>query len=201
MSYGYDVFVSYRRHGEWPFWVKELFMPLFDHWLAEELGRKAAIFVDYNIDDGHSWPQELALSVSKSRAMVALLTPMYFASPWCREELALMFAREAQCGFRTKSRPEGLVVPAALHDGDRFPVAIKEIKCANLQKCANVRIAQNSPSAEELSRYIRDWAPCVAGAINCAPDYDHRWLDIASEKFRELFAMNLSKQIELPTLG
>src|SRR5579859_7464055 len=29
MPYEYDVFLSYRRYGEWPEWVKNVFTPLF----------------------------------------------------------------------------------------------------------------------------------------------------------------------------
>jgi len=34
MPYEYDVFVSYRRHAEWPKWVQSIFLPLFNHWLT-----------------------------------------------------------------------------------------------------------------------------------------------------------------------
>jgi hypothetical protein len=56
MSYESDVFLSYRRHGEWPGWVRDIFMPLFSHWLGEELPRDAKVFVDYEIETGDSWP-------------------------------------------------------------------------------------------------------------------------------------------------
>ena len=58
MPYEYDVFLSYRRYGEWPQWVNTVFRPLFDHWLGEEYPG-VEFFIDYEIETGDSWPQRL----------------------------------------------------------------------------------------------------------------------------------------------
>jgi hypothetical protein len=121
MSYEYDVFLSYRRHGEWPSWVRVIFMPLFSHWLGEELGRDAKVFVDYEIETGDSWPQKLGKSLGETRVLVALFSRQYFASPWCMRELQHVLSREQACGFRTAQNPAGLIVPASIHDGKDFP--------------------------------------------------------------------------------
>ncbi len=201
MSYEFDVFVSYRRYGEWPTWVKEWFMPLFKHWLGEELGREPRIFVDYNIDEGVLWLPELARALSRSKVLVALWTPTYFGSKWCTSELAYMYAREEQCRLGTVQHTRGLIVPAALHDGDRFPQKAQDIQRADLQDCANVRIAKGSPTAEALSDRICSWAPKIARAIRGAPDFDPAWESLALDKFLDLFKRDDSEQTELPSLG
>jgi hypothetical protein len=34
MAYRYHIFLSYRRYGEWPQWVENIFLPIFTHYLA-----------------------------------------------------------------------------------------------------------------------------------------------------------------------
>ena len=201
MQYNYDVFVSYRRYEEWPRWVRDYFMPLFKHWLGEELGRSPEIFVDYDIKEGYSWPHKLAMALSTSKVMVALWTPTYFNSMWCKNDLAHMYAREVKCGYRTLKCSEGLIIPVALHDGERFPQKAREIQMANLQKYANVRIARNSKTAEELSRRICNWVPSVAHAIGKAPPFNPLWKSMALEEFLVLFTRDILEQRELPSLG
>ena len=201
MSYEFDVFISYRRHGEWPIWVRELFMPLLSHWLGEELGREPKVFVDYEIRKGDAWPHELAYALSKSRVLVALWTPTYFNSKWCKSELAHMWTRETQCGFRTKDNPKGLIFPASLHDGDNFPKDAKVIQYAELQQCSNVRIAKGSVIQEELDRRIREWMPDVARGIGYSPEFEESWSDLAFETMISLFHGKAVEQRTVPRLG
>jgi hypothetical protein len=140
MSYEYDVFLSYRRHGKWPVWVRDIFMPLFSHWLGEELGRDAAVFVDYHIETGDSWPQKLGKSLGETRVLVALFSRQYFTSPWCMRELQPVLSREQACGFRTPQNPAGLIVPASIH----FPHRVKQIQAAQLQEYTSVRLSKGS---------------------------------------------------------
>ncbi len=59
MEYEHDVFISYRRHKEWPKWVSQTFFDIFDHWLDAELGRDCSIFVDNQLETGRNWPTNL----------------------------------------------------------------------------------------------------------------------------------------------
>ena len=99
MAYEHDVFISYRRHGDWPGWVRNVFYRLLYHYLSEELGREAHIFLDENIRTGTAWPTYLKNALSKSRVLVALWSPQYFSSEWCLTEIASFIARENHNGF------------------------------------------------------------------------------------------------------
>lgn len=202
-GYEYDVFISYRRSGQWPEWVENIFIPLFKHYLEMDIPfrREPKIFVDYEIDTGDSWPLRLAKEHSQSRILVALWTPSYFNSNWCMAELTLMYARENECGYRTRHQPEGLIVPATLHDGDRFPNKAKQIGWVNFQDCAHVWVAEGSETKEKLSRKICDWMPNVASAIKHVPDYNPDWIDIAYDKFMNVFEQENPEQGTLPSLG
>ena len=201
MSYEFDVFLSYRRHGEWPEWVENTFLPIFKHWLPEELGYNGEVFVDTTIETGDDWPLKLAEALSQSRVLVPLLSRQYFNSNWCTTELSLMMAREEKCGFSCINHPEGLIVPAHIHDGDDFPQEIKRIQAAQLQKYVNIRMATRSETEEKLSESIRIWVTDIAKAIKRAPEYDPLWQHIAAEKFVNQYLMQQSTQTNLPRLG
>lgn len=201
MPYAYDVFISYRRHAQWPLWVERHFVPIFEHWLGEELGQNVKIFWDNGLETGYDWPVELGFKLASSRVLVPLLSRQYFNSLWCRTELALMCARENAYGLGGKSRPERLIVPAILHDGDDLPHEIRIIQAAKLQECSNVSLADNSPKREMLSDKIRAWVPDVVKAIQRAPEHDPAWVELAADELLKLFQMPEAKQVTLPTLG
>jgi hypothetical protein len=201
MSYEYDVFLSYRRHGEWPVWVRDIFMPLFKHYLGEELGQEAKVFVDYQIETGDSWPQRLGNSLGRTRVLVALFSRQYFTSPWCKQELQHVLSRERACGFRTAQNTAGLIVPAYIHDGVDFPRQVQHIQAAQLQKYTNVRLSKGSLTEERLSEEIERWVPSIAHAIRSAPDWDPRWTEQAVEAFLEQFDAIAPVQTSLPSLA
>lgn len=189
MPYEYDVFVSYRRHAEWPKWVRDVFSPLLYHWLGEEIPG-IRIFIDYDIETGVSWPQQLGQTLSRSRVLVPLLSRQYFSSAWCQLEFGHMLAREAKHSFRTAQHPSGLIVPAHIHDGDSFPACARQILAAQLQPYTNVRLSKGSVTEELLSEEIRRWVPDIAAAVRDAPAIDQTWAELAVQEFVEQFAVS-----------
>lgn len=200
MSYQYDVFLSYRRHREWPLWVQNTFLPVFAHWLGEEV-TDLRIFVDYEIETGDSWPHRLGQALGQSKILVPLFSRQYFGSPWCQLELGLMMAREANCGYRTGDHPGGLVVPAHIHDGADLPALARAIQAAQLQPFTNIRVSKQSLTEERLSEEIRRWVPDVAAAIRSAPAHQDAWNQLAVEEFVKRFATEETKQTLPPSLG
>ncbi len=195
MAYEYDVFLSYRRYKEWPTWVKEKFLPIFDHWLGEHLGREAQIFIDdYEIDTGMRWPEELAHSLAASRILVPLWSRQYFNSTWCQLELSHMLAREQMCESKS------LVIPAIIHDGKSFPSWIQNRVAMSLTDCVNIRMAKGSPTEEMLSKKIDTWVLDIEKAIQRAPAYDPQWEEIAVEEFMRRFEdFTEPKQLTIPS--
>jgi hypothetical protein len=201
MAYRWDVFLSYRRCDLWPEWVRDHFLPLLTHYLGEELGRDARVFVDTDvIETGSAWPLRLAEGLSESRAMVCLWSKQYFNSPWCLAELAHMRARETACGFATPANPECLIVPAVLHDGDDFPHEVKHIQSRDFKAVSNVRIARGSLRDEQLGDTVRSWAPDVMKAVLRAPEFDPQWRSLAADRLMEMYR-RASEQKTLPSLG
>jgi hypothetical protein len=187
MEYEHDVFLSYRRNKEWPKWVSETFYSIFDHWLDAELDRDCSIFVDNQLETGQNWPANLANHLSKSRVLVPLWSSQYFNSEWCLKEMALFAARENATGFGTPHNSQRLIILAAIHDGDSFPLDARIIQFKEIQELCNIRIAKGGNTEEKLSNEIRSWVPDICKAINNAPPFDPLWKTIAHEQFIALF--------------
>jgi TIR domain len=198
MAYDWDVFLSYRRFGEWPSWIAKHFQRLLYHWLGEELGEAPRIFVDVEvIEVGFDWPATLAAGLATSKTMVALWSRQYFSSRWCRAELSQMLARERACGVQSHGR---LILPAVIHDGEDIPHDLRRIQHLPLQSLSNPRITSDSPTGERLSDAIAGWAPAVKAAIERAPPWDATWHQLAVEEFDHLFR-DQGQQTSVPSLG
>jgi len=199
MAYRYDVFISYKRHNEWPIWIGEVFYDILNHWLSTELGRNCNIFVDYQLETGQNWPTNLAESLSKSKVLVPLWSPQYFRSEWCLKEIALFKARETICEFGTAKNHQRLIIPAVIHDKDSFPDEARLIQFKEIQPLCNIRTAKGSETLEKLSEEIRNWVPDICSAINHAPVFNPKWEIIAYEEFMELFR-NCQTDTQMPRL-
>jgi hypothetical protein len=152
--------------------------------VRQELGHKPEVYYDVQLESGVSWPPQLGHELGRSRILLALWAGDYFASEWCREEMAQMLAREEACGLRTNQNPRGLVVPAVIHDGEKFPKYLAEIHRFEIQECFSVRMPRDSPTAERLDRALRSEAPALAHAIDAAPAWRNEWATESAKRFR-----------------
>jgi len=78
-----NVFISYAgRDKQWA------------EWLGERLGRRGfGIWTDAtSVPVGESFMAELKRTIEKSDVVLALLSPSYFQSTWCRQETAVAAA-------------------------------------------------------------------------------------------------------------
>jgi hypothetical protein len=185
VSYSHDIFISYRRDPETLIWINEHFLPLLRLRVGMELGREPAIFIDDQIESGTSWPQSLGAALGGSRTLIALWTGNYLSSVWCTEELSHMVVREEEEGLRTSTRPYGVIIPAFIHDGERFPLELNYMQRFEIQRCFNVRMARNSPRAEELDASLVAQAPSIAACVQHAPAWCESWSRIAAARLYE----------------
>jgi hypothetical protein len=185
MSYKHDIFISYRRDKETRTWIKEHFEPLLALYVGFELGRTPVIYIDDKIESGTSCPASLGLELGSSRTLIVLWTGNYLASVWCTEELTQMLVREKEAKLRTATNPHGVIIPAFINDGNRFPQDLSDIQHFEIQKCFNVRMARTSPRAEELAAALAEQAPAIAACIKHAPTWRKSWATRAATKFFE----------------
>ena len=94
-GYKYDVYVSHRPGTILDEWVDALVAALRQEFQTE-LGSTPAVFIDLSeLRMGESVPQRLADSLLQSRLLLAVVTPDYVASEFCRREWATFEQREA----------------------------------------------------------------------------------------------------------
>jgi|APMed6443717190_1056831.scaffolds.fasta_scaffold02420_5 hypothetical protein len=201
-DYEHDIFVSYRRSdADWVRWTKENFVRALRSLLGVRLG-SVNIFIDEAIEDGSSWPNNLARRLSRSRLMVAVLSRDYFHSEWCRLELSLMHYREKINNLRNEDNPYGLIVPVVIDDGDCFPPEVQMMQGTKLHAYANPFMLPNSPRQEELAEELRNkYCSSIEHSLQRVPLYDPEWEKLAHDKFEEMFKIQVQSQKTLPSLN
>jgi hypothetical protein len=200
-DYQYHIFISYRRSDEnWVRWTRENFARPLRSLLRPALG-KVEIFVDEQIETGESWPARLATALAHSRLLIPVLSREYFQSNWCRLEFETMSRREQEHGFRTANKPEGLILPAVIDDGDSFPTHVRAMQRKEFHDFANPFMLPDSAKQESLAEYIRKWCPSIELALSCVPPFQSGWIVQVYELFEERFRMDAQIQTSLPRLS
>ncbi len=178
MAYEHDVFLSYKRGFPFGEWVQRHFLPFFSSYVEGALNRPLKVFVDTSgVATGDSWPQRLQRALGHSRCLVAIWSPQYFHSEWCRRECATMLYREERLGLRTVGNPGGLVLPVCVFDGEHFPERTREIQYFNCNDY--FLVGEGFTRAPEYVRFqqeMKAWAVGVAEAIRRAPRWRKSWL-------------------------
>lgn len=200
-DYENDIFISYRRSdADWVRWTRENFVRALTSLLRVRLGA-VKVFVDESIEDGASWPNHLAMSLSRSRVMVAVLSRDYFQSDWCRLELALMHHREKTGKYRTAANPRGLIIPVVIDDGDCFPVEVQAMQGEPLHKFANPFMRPDSPNQEAMAELLRHkFCASIESALHATPAYDPDWEQFAHKQFDDAFKVRMQSQNTVPSL-
>jgi hypothetical protein len=119
MTYQYDFFLSYSRKNPVGNWVRNHFCPELRQWLDSYTAQPARIFIDQDIEVGDFWPNHLESALRASKYLIAIWSPQYFTSPWCRAEWQSM--RERELILNLHRGTAGLVYPVVFSDGKNFP--------------------------------------------------------------------------------
>lgn len=199
MSYEYDIFISYRRCGDWPVWVGDHFLRTLKHCLEVELG-DVKIFFDRNIEAGKDWPIELGQSLAKSKILVPLLSRQYFSSKWCANEFAMMRKRESMFDIPSRENSSRLIVPAIIHDGKYLDEDVSRIQSINLSDYTNPHMPYESILRAEMHETITSWVADIENALDVAPEYNDSWLDFTVNGFLETYYKPQSKQLSVPRI-
>lgn len=180
-DYVYDVFLSYLHEKPCGTWVVEHFLPYFQPQLSNALVRRASIFFDRTgIHSGQKWPERLKQALAHSRCLVGIWSPMYFRSPWCLAEDAIMRHRESRCGFGTTEKPDGLIVGVKVNDGIHFPESARNSHYSSFDEffCDGPGFRQH-PLHVDFQRAIVPFTVDVARIVGNAPPWSSDWLEPA----------------------
>lgn len=194
VGYKYDVFISLVHNKIVLRWLDEIFMPLFEHHLLDELGNveEVKLYIARKaISGGMYWPDELAHSHARSKTMLALLSRPYRYRPWCQVEFSMMRAREERTNIRRETR-NGLIIPVFIHDGEdeEYKVILDGLQPIDLvrpKRLVSICMAPQCEDANLLDNRIHEIAVGVARAIKVAPKYCDDWQQMNCEAFLSLF--------------
>ena len=194
MDYEHDIFISYRQECPTTVWMRNVFLPELRKRLIPRRRDGVNIFDDQQIRVGDTWPNILREKVAASRLLLPMLTPYYFGSKWCRQELALMLAREEKLGFHSMAgRNQGLVLPIRLFDGEKYPDRVKNVQLGDFRDFSDVKRGTRTwfrfkDAIEALAAAIDD---TLDGLI---PPYDEEWLNLSSDPIEQLLQIPASRQ-------
>jgi hypothetical protein len=182
-DYQHDVFISYKRDPIQDAWLRDHFVRLFSSAVREEItaacGRlPAGIFFDQavisdenrkfdlnGIDPGQQWRDALADALKSSRCLVALWSPLYFFSEWCKTEWTTFRKRSDQLR-------RDLVIGISVYDGENFPA---DAKAGQRMNFSDYNIIGAGYEKTELyvkfQQEVKLLAKYVAAAVSKAPPF------------------------------
>jgi hypothetical protein len=194
MDYEWDVFLSYLHERPSGTWVNDHLLPYLRPALGNALNQKAKVFYDRSgVHPGQKWPACLKHALSRSRCLVGIWSPLYFQSDWCLSECAVMLHREAQLGYGTTQRPDGLVVGIKVDDGDFFPTYATESQYADFEPFFFDGPAfLQSPLHMDFQKAVRALATEVARIVRVAPPWSAEW---ETDPWLE----DIVRKVQLPT--
>jgi hypothetical protein len=194
VPYQYDIFISYRRDDQTKAWIAKHFVPLLNHHVFNELGYHPVFYIDDQLESGVSWPFALGHALGTSKVIIPLWSKTYLNSVWCTCEISHMLERESKVGCRTIERPEGLIFPTIIHDGETLPASLSSIQKIEIQECFNVKMSPDSPKAEILADRLKPLGKAIADAILNAPECEADWRIESANAFYNTFYVQQGAQ-------
>lgn len=162
-TYRHICFFSYTRGAGADLWYAKS-KEKIEHYLQNSLGAKERqVFFDrHSIEPGHNWKQKLRDGLDRSPILVAIFSPAYFRSPYCRKELATFMERERHLGLE----PGSLIHTAKVYDRKLFPRWAQDIQATPLDDYFLLdRSFWGSPKAHGFDEKIKAFADGAAAKI------------------------------------
>jgi len=140
--------------------------------LEVQTGIRYSIFQDTEMRSGDLWPERLAEEFEKATFFIAILTPSYFKSVPCREEVTRVYEKEKRLGR------SDLIIPIYYVDSPPFNDA---------------SLRANDPLAEAIaSRQYADWRELRFESLKNSPQARRALARLASD-IRQRMSSHLSE--------
>ncbi|MCG8914311.1 TIR domain-containing protein [Actinokineospora sp. PR83] len=177
--YQYDVFISYRRHGnDVPAWVRTHFYPRLREMLNENFERDVDIFFDGNIATGADRVLQSQAALKRTRILLPVCSPRYFWDEWCLREWHSMWHRERRLHGALPGNPPSLIYPVIFCDSQNFPDYAKARRMRDFNDWN-----QSLPQFQDTVDYLRfnnevgETAQELVELIRQAPEWSDDWPD------------------------
>jgi hypothetical protein len=173
-DYKFDIFVSVKSDAIFGEWVDATFLPFFEAYIRNDIIKvcmRPSVGIFYyreSLAPGDPWPEELRDGIRSSRVAVALCSPEYFYSKWCRTEFWSFWKR-------AQTTNKKVLVPISIHDGESFPPEAKDIQSADFADY--VIIGDGFKETRKYGTFqeeLKKFSARVAQLVKDAPDY-HDW--------------------------
>ncbi len=183
-GYLYDVFLSYSYKPNAQHWVHTRFYPKFNEWLDSALlgldvdappepgGRVCLAKRELRLGD--VWPDALREQLRRSKVLVAICSPHYFRSEWCKIEWDCFRQREGN------PRMFRLRLPL-LYDGENeyLMPKIDNIESIDFREYIYTSPAMDKePEGYRFERALKEFAVKVAAVVADAPMFDRGMLPV-----------------------
>jgi len=98
-SYGYDLFISYSHTANIPKeWVDKFIEGISDEYLLQT-SEPLRIFKDTILKHGERWERRIFDALKSSKCLLAIMSPAYFKSTFCRQEWEFFCKEEIERGI------------------------------------------------------------------------------------------------------
>lgn len=175
-GYKFDVFISYSRRGSVQKWLLNHFHDKLLECLADQFAPTPRVYMDRTMSRAVHWPSNLQDALRHSKIMVQLLTPHYFASPWCMAELCSMQEREKLLGLAGPGISQGLIYPILYSDSDNFPIEHRERSWVDFKEFANPDpVYQQTAEFTLFHRRVTELASDLVQLVRQVPDWQPDW--------------------------
>ena len=163
-DYNFDVFLSYSFKTDVKEWVKNKFSDKFRDDLESNLIQlelyppPARVYVaPREMKPGDIWPNELQEALKRSKVLVAICSPHYFVSGWCKSEWTTF-----------QQRAPDLIVPLLYYGKDEFLLPrVNPIQYADFREFREVP----GGKAAKFKQKIEQFASDVAVKVSQAPGF------------------------------
>lgn len=168
MDTDYEVFVSYSKEDRE--WASELLDAIQDVF-KKSGGRELRIFMyTQDIKNGEAWEQHIGTALEKSYIMLAILSPAYFHSSWCKREWTLFCSLEEHKRTHFDIQPfQRLIFPVEKEDFSRTLQGTsgqikKLIDQARQIQCIDFK--NKNPADKEFTSTANDLANTIIDLLN-----------------------------------
>jgi hypothetical protein len=181
-DYEYDFFLSYPVDSTAGTWVRNHFLPVLREGL-EEVGAAPTLFCWLENESGVIWPVRLKQALTRSRIMIAVLTPPYFfKSSWCPYEWYTM-AKRQEAALRNGARLDAtnsLITPVLFSDGQSLPEDARVVSSKDFRTWAYPdSVFRNTTSFLAFRDAVRQLADeLISRRLPLAPPWSAEWPEV-----------------------
>jgi MinD-like ATPase involved in chromosome partitioning or flagellar assembly len=165
-DYSYDLFVSYARSPAVEDALKAI-LDLLAAWVGQIRGRDLRIFFDYTeVGPASRYSDQIGHALSRSKLLLAIITPGYFESLFTQKEWQEFEERENAAGLEYG----GLIVPVVLREpGPNAPEWFRRRQYFDLSEVA---FPVADPKSLAVNRRVQDLAEVISKRLEEVPSVE-----------------------------